>query len=280
MTAGGAFQPKLVPAPAVIGHSASEKRLLIGFFIHVGHHQNLPGSIILHHHRHQPVVVFLKILPPICGIKGFHHNPVFPAQIFQCQNIPAVVVDSISRDSAHMLVGKYFHKLVQGNLIDLHIKGETGCSFRFSDLMRIHQKQAGNVLIQKLPVFVQHPGIVVGGQNPVPAKLLGYGFGQGNIALLFIVQYGPPAACVQQFFYILHMLYVSGARYIHLRHGTDFFQKLQCGFVLFVSLGHIKYDQFIHIIFIVELYQAQRIGFYHTGIRQTLYRMASVQINT
>ena len=59
MSACLTLQPKLLSASAVVGHFAGEQGLLIGLLIHIGKHQHLRGSVVLHDHRHHAVGVFL-----------------------------------------------------------------------------------------------------------------------------------------------------------------------------------------------------------------------------
>ena len=57
MTGSISFFPKLLTAPAPVGHPTASYGLIKGFFIHIGNHENFACFIFLSNDRNQSVTV-------------------------------------------------------------------------------------------------------------------------------------------------------------------------------------------------------------------------------
>ena len=68
------LDPKLLPASAVISHFPGIACHLIGFLIHISHHKNLAGAVILNDAWHKALLICLKFWERQRGFKGIHGN--------------------------------------------------------------------------------------------------------------------------------------------------------------------------------------------------------------
>ena len=104
MSAGQSLQPQFLTASAVVSHFTKLQSLFISFLIHVSHHQNFLGTIILHDNRYHAVTVFLEIFPLVSCLEGFNGNIIFPAQILQGNDFFHIVIDGITGDTAYIFI--------------------------------------------------------------------------------------------------------------------------------------------------------------------------------
>ncbi len=81
MPTGSSLHPKLIAAPAPIGHLADADRVVEGLLVHVGKHQYVLGLIILYDDRYKIVGTFFQIAPFDLALKMSYYDAVFRTNI-------------------------------------------------------------------------------------------------------------------------------------------------------------------------------------------------------
>ena len=76
MAAGLTLDPERFAAPGIIGHPACLYGQAVGFFIHVGDHEDLVCSLLLDDYRKEAVGALFEILPGKSRLRFlFHADP-------------------------------------------------------------------------------------------------------------------------------------------------------------------------------------------------------------
>ena len=150
MAAGQALQPQFLTASAVVGHLAQLQGLLIGFLIHISHHQNFLCPVILYDNGYHAVTVLFEIFPLVGSLEGFNGNIVLPAQILQGYDLFHIVIYRIAGDTTDILISKNLQQFIQCHLIDLHEKRKGKNGLSLPDLMRVHQDHGRDIFLNLL----------------------------------------------------------------------------------------------------------------------------------
>ena len=225
MSAGLSLQPQFLPASAEICHLSRGKGGLIGFLVHIRHHQHFRAFMILHDHRNQPIAVQLKILPRHRALKGIclntgslehllHLHAGIHGFLFQGEDgpldqraakmdlkFPRHVLDRLvasAEDQGFMPALPNLPQLLKGRYLgrgfkDHHRGAQLRIFLRLGNICNIRKVCIDLLAAETVRSLLHHVHIVL------PAHIQEYGAGSGVEILLYVLQPSHTASCQDRF---------------------------------------------------------------------------------
>ena len=276
MPARLALDPQLLPAPAVVSHPAGLKRHAVRFLIHIGHHQHFVRLVILYDHRHMPVAVQLKLVPPDRRIEGADRNAVTLAQRLDRQQLSGVLVDRMTRYTADIVFFQKLQQLVERDFRNRDDNRGSGHGKHIFDLLLPHQDKLRYICFQKRLIIGDRIGFRHAGHDLITAELKRDFLRDIHVVLSRVVQRRLLTARIEQLLNIFHALHITRSGHGDLGLIADGLDHVERFLMLRIAVGHIIDDQFIRVIVAVKSGQCRRVRINDRTVPETLDGIAFV----